>query len=159
MAPPLDSGTEVPASSRLAQVNAAILGEQTGRVLADDSMPERFRLVLPKETGHADPLHTGTQPDALHPDPLHPDALHPDPLHPPDLDPQRFLGDGKFKLNPAPFTESSQPFADRIGDRIFSGFGRIESTGSKNPWRLDYVDPSRCKSHAKFGLCFTMKLP
>jgi hypothetical protein len=140
-----DSGVEIPVSPRLAQVNAAILAERAARQsLVDESIPERFRLVLPQNSSHpgADLTHFGAE-----------------TTQPAPLDPDFFRDAGKFTLTPPSLADSNQRFSDRIADSIHPGFGRIESKNSSNQWRFDFLDPSRCKTKSRFGLCFTMKLP
>ncbi len=52
-------------------------------------------------------------------------------------------------------SQSRQELKDSFADRVFPGFGRLES--SENSWRLDFLDTSGCSTKAKIGLCFRIK--
>jgi hypothetical protein len=48
--------------------------------------------------------------------------------------------------------------ADRIEDMIFPGFGRWERKTPGVDYRLDYLDPHRCHSRERVGICFSITL-
>ncbi len=68
---------------------------------------------------------------------------------------QNYVDARGYRINEPKFNESPrtiQNFRDDIADKVFPGFGRLQS--SDNQWRLDYLDPSACNTRARVGLCF-----
>jgi hypothetical protein len=55
------------------------------------------------------------------------------------------------------FADNKQRFIDDAEDKVFPGFGRIQSKNPNQDWRLDYLYSNRCKNSG-FGLCFIMKM-
>ncbi|MBU6453309.1 MAG: hypothetical protein KGS72_16115 [Cyanobacteria bacterium REEB67] len=55
------------------------------------------------------------------------------------------------------FNDSKQHFIDDAEDKVFPGFGRIQSKNPNQDWRLDYLYSNRCKNSG-FGLCFIMRV-
>jgi hypothetical protein len=135
----IDNGIDIPASSRLSQVGTEILAEQARHALADESIQTRLKLNLSPEKGFYGPEAPGPAPIV-------------------QTNGSDLPAAGTFKITPSPLDQDGQRLSDSIADKVYPGFGRIESPNQSNPWRLDYVDPSRCKTKASVGLCFTMDL-
>lgn len=74
--------------------------------------------------------------------------------------PRSFEDDWRYRVNPqdkfhGPISQSRQEAADRIGDMIAPGFGRIEFDSGRNKIRIDYLYSRKCKLRGA-GICFRM---
>ena len=140
----LDNYVEIPPSSRISQVGEQILAEQARRALAHDSLPQLPPINLSAEPSTFGPSSTNT---------LSLDKSW-------SLDnswtlSQKYHLPGEALILPRQSLETTVPFTDHVADKIYPGFGRIESR-EQDRWRLDYLDTRRCKGKSGMGMCFTL---
>jgi hypothetical protein len=159
---------EIPANSRLSQVGAEILAEQSRKALTDDAykLPPKLNLNIdPPFSAKPDdnqvqyrvgPYAPGYEPDKQ--PPFDPGAESQRNML---YGPQGYV-DGRRRYsgndygNPGQQDGADQAFKDRLADSIYPGLGRFEGQGDHNSWRLDYGDPGRCKTRASVGVCFKL---
>jgi hypothetical protein len=133
----LENGADIPASSRLSQVGDQILAEQARHALSSDSFTAPLKLDLPKSTDFGGTQNSGA--------------------YTKDWDnADSFPGAGKIRVGPAPPSNDEPRLSDKLADKIYPGFGRIESEDPNSKWRFDFIDTGRCKTKARLRMCFTM---